>query len=64
VELFDQVPFELGKPNLVIAHTIKGKGVSFIENSHKWHHRVPNDDEYETALQELNLTYELDEGRL
>jgi transketolase len=63
VALFDQVPFEPGKPNLVIAHTIKGKGVSFIENSHKWHHRVPSDEEYGSALQELDLTYELDEGR-
>ena len=33
VELFDQVPFEAGKPNLVLAHTIKGKGISFMENS-------------------------------
>jgi transketolase len=63
VELFDQFPFEPGKPNLVLAHTIKGKGVSFIENSLKWHHRVPNDEEYDIALQELDLTYELDEGR-
>lgn len=63
VELFDQLPFETGKPNLVLAHTIKGKGVSFIENSHKWHHRVPSDEEYDTALQELDLNYELDEGR-
>lgn len=63
VALFDQVPFETGKPNLVLAHTIKGKGVSFIENSHKWHHRVPSDEEYDTALQELDLNYELDEGR-
>jgi transketolase len=65
VELFDLVPFEPGKPNLVLAHTIKGKGVSFIENSQKWHHRVPSDQEYDTALQELDLdlTYELDEGR-
>lgn len=63
VELFEQLPFETGKPNLVLAHTIKGKGVSFIENSHKWHHRVPSDEEYDTALQELDLNYELDEGR-
>jgi transketolase len=63
VELFDQLPFVPGKPNLVLAHTIKGKGVSFIEGSHKWHHRVPSDAEYDTALQELDLTYELDEGR-
>ncbi len=63
VELFEQLPFEPGKPNLVLAHTVKGKGVSFIENSHKWHHRVPSDEEYQTALQELDLSYELDEGR-
>lgn len=53
VEVFDQVPFETGRPNLVLAHTIKGKGVSFIENAHQWHHRVPSDDEYDLALQEL-----------
>jgi transketolase len=48
-----------------LAHTIKGKGVSFIENSQKWHHRVPSDEEYDTALQELHLdlNYEMDEGR-
>jgi transketolase len=65
VELFDSLPFEPGRPNLVLAHTIKGKGVSFIEGSHKWHHRVPSDAEYDTALHELDLdlTYELDEGR-
>lgn len=62
-DLFNQLPFEPGKPNLVIAHTVKGKGISFIENSHKWHHRVPSDDEYDTALRELTLEYELDEGR-
>lgn len=63
VDVFDRIPFEAGKPNLVLAHTIKGKGVSFIENSHKWHHRVPNDEEYDSALRELDLAYELDEGR-
>ena len=63
VSLFDQLPFEPGKPNLVLAHTIKGKGVSFIENSQKWHHRVPSEEEYDTAMHELDLAYELDEGR-
>jgi len=63
VEVFDHIPFVTGQPNLVLAHTIKGKGVSFIENSHIWHHRVPSDEEYDTALRELDLTYELDEGR-
>ena len=51
--LFDQLPFEPGKPNLVIAHTIKGKGVSFMEDAAKWHHKVTNDQEYILALQEL-----------
>jgi transketolase len=62
-DLFNQLPFQPGKPNLVLAHTVKGKGISFIENSHKWHHRVPSDEEYDNALRELTLEYELDEGR-
>ncbi len=57
VNLFDRLPFEPGKPNLMLANTVKGKGVSFIENSIKWHHRVPSDEEFDTAM------YELDEGR-
>ena len=47
------VPFAVGQPSLLIAHTRKGKGVSFMENSAGWHHRVPNDAEYEQALREL-----------
>lgn len=42
-----------GKPHLVIARTIKGKGVSFIENNYKWHHKIPTDEEYKQALSEL-----------
>ncbi|NDJ86609.1 MAG: transketolase [Chloroflexi bacterium] len=48
------VPFVTGKPNLVIANTIKGKGVSFIENQVNWHHHVPTDDELAQALRELD----------
>jgi transketolase len=48
------IPFEIGKPNMVIARTVKGKGVSFIENDHRWHHKVPSDEEYEQAQQELD----------
>ena len=39
---FNQLPFEPGKPNLVLAQTVKGKGVSFIENTADWHHHVPD----------------------
>jgi transketolase len=46
-------PFEAGKPSVVIAHTIKGKGISFMENNPKWHHGVPSDEQYELAQQEL-----------
>jgi transketolase len=53
VEIFSQLPFEKGKPNLVLAHTLKGKGVSFMENNVQWHHRVPTDVEYQAALGEL-----------
>ncbi len=52
-ELFDHLPFEPGKPNLVLAHTVKGKGVSFMEDRVEWHHRVPTPAEYTAALQEL-----------
>jgi len=47
-------PAELGKPTCVIANTVKGRGVSFMEDVAKWHHGVPSDDEYRTALEELS----------
>jgi len=43
-----------GKPTCVIANTVKGKGVSFMENDPKWHHGVPSDAEFERALAELD----------
>ena len=50
----ESVPFEPGKPSLIIAQTVKGKGVSFIENAIPWHHHVPTDDELARALAELD----------
>ena len=47
-------PAEIGKPTCIIAHTIKGKGVSFMENVAKWHHGVPSDAELKQALGELD----------
>lgn len=52
---FDALPFEKGKPSLVIANTVKGKGVSFMENSVKWHHGVPDQEQYAQAIKELNM---------
>jgi len=47
------LPFQDGKPNCVIAHTVKGQGVSFIEDRAGWHHRVPTEEELDAALEEL-----------
>ena len=46
-------PSITGKPVAVIANTIKGKGVSFMENRVEWHHKVPSPEQVELALEEL-----------
>ncbi len=43
-----------GRPVCVIAHTVKGKGVSFMEGRVEWHHKVPSDEQVELALRELS----------
>jgi transketolase len=43
-----------GRPTALIAHTIKGKGVSFMEDDNSWHQKIPTQAEYEQALQEFN----------
>jgi len=45
---------ESGKPNVILANTIKGKGVSFMEDVVRWHHGVPSDEEYTQALAEID----------
>lgn len=54
-DVLELVPFASGKPNLVIAHTIKGKGISFMENVPIWHYRLPNAQEMRIACDELGL---------
>ena len=41
------------KPNMIIANTIKGKGVSFMENQVSWHGKAPNEEQYNQAMNEL-----------
>lgn len=53
LKLFKSIPRTKDKPTMVIARTIKGKGVSFMENKAKWHHGVLSEEEYLTALKEL-----------
>ncbi len=50
---FATLPAEKGKPTCVIAHTVKGKGVSFMEHSVLWHYRTARGDEFDAAEQEL-----------
>jgi transketolase len=47
------LPFEKGKPSMLIAHTIKGKGVSFMENALAWHYKSPDEAQFKQALEEL-----------
>jgi transketolase len=55
VDVFSALPFRPGKPNLIVAHTIKGKGVSFMENVPIWHYRMPNEAEMKTACRDLEM---------
>lgn len=43
-----------GKPTMIVANTIKGKGVSYMENDYTWHGKAPNDEEYKKAIMELD----------
>lgn len=53
-EALNNGPFQKGRPNFIIAHTIKGKGVSYMEGNLKWHHGVPSPEEFELAQAELS----------
>lgn len=52
IKAFAQAREYHGKPSVLLAHTVKGKGVSFMENNIKWHHGVLNEEQFETALAE------------
>ena len=47
-----------GKPNLIIAHTVKGKGVKLAEDSTAWHSRAPKDEEWDSVCRDLGMTRE------
>ncbi len=53
VEVMERVRSIKNAPTLIIAHTVKGKGISFMENRVEWHSRPPNREEMEKALEEL-----------
>lgn len=51
---FDKAKTVKGLPTVIVAHTIKGKGVSFVENKAEWHGIAPKKEEYERAIKELD----------
>jgi len=51
--VFSKIPETPGKPTAIIAHTVKGKGVSFMEDDNNWHYRIPTDEDLQKAKQEL-----------
>lgn len=53
IDIFNKVPLVKDKPTMIMAKTVKGKGVSFIENKVKWHHGILKEEEYLIALKEL-----------
>ena len=54
-EALSGVPFEAEKPSFIIAHTTKGKGVDFMENSLQWHYSSPKPDQLVEALRQIQL---------
>ena len=54
IDAFTTAKQTKGKPTIIIAKTIKGKGVSFMENKAEWHGKAPNEEEYNLAMSELN----------
>jgi transketolase len=53
IDVLSSLPIENGKPNCIVAHTNKGQGISFMQDKVEWHHKVPDSQQYERALSEL-----------
>lgn len=57
IHAFQTARQEKGRPTAIIANTIKGKGVSFMEGKSEWHGKAPNKEQYEEAINELKLQH-------
>jgi transketolase len=57
MDAMSQFPFSEGKPSVIIANTVKGKGVSFMENQIMWHARATTEEEYKQALMEIDHSF-------
>jgi len=56
VKMLTRIPDGSGKPIAIIAHTVKGKGVSFMEDDNNWHYRIPTADEVVASKKELGVS--------
>jgi transketolase len=54
--MLTRIPDGSGKPIAIIAHTVKGKGVSFMEDDNNWHYRIPTADEVVASKKELGVS--------
>lgn len=54
VKVMSSIDFSNKKPHLIVAHTTKGKGISYMENVAKWHHGVPSEEQYKEGIKEIN----------
>lgn len=57
IHAFNSAKHQKDMPSVIIAHTIKGKGVSFMEGKAEWHGKAPNQEQYEEAINELKLQH-------
>ena len=58
IDSFEKARQTKGQPSIIIARTVKGKGVPFMENKAEWHGKAPSDEEYEKAMKALKLEEE------
>ena len=54
VSKLSSIDYASSAPHLIVSHTTKGKGVSYMENKASWHHGVPNEEQYQQAMREIS----------
>ncbi len=54
-QFFEDQPLTEGKPTVALLRTVKGKGISFMEDRLEWHYKSPNDDQFQQAMGELGV---------
>ena len=58
LDAFHNIDYTNGKPHLIVSHTTKGYGISYMENIAKWHHGMPDAEQYKQAMDEISARIE------